>query len=182
MKNKYTINIVQDIEPSNPRTEWDNLGHLICFHRRYNLGDKHNETIESLNEIIKRKDVVSLPIYLFDHSGITIATKPFSCRFDSGQVGYIYITKNEYIKEFGGKNINRKKALLILQSEVETYNQYIIGDVHGYEIIDNDTLETIDSCYGFYGVEDAQAEAENTVKYLNKRDLPLFDYGQLLIA
>ena len=35
-----TLRIVQDIDPQNPRTEWDNLGKMFCWHSRYDLGDK----------------------------------------------------------------------------------------------------------------------------------------------
>jgi hypothetical protein len=42
-------------------------------------------------EILERT-VVVLPLYLYDHSGLTISTSPFSCRWDSGQVGYIHTT------------------------------------------------------------------------------------------
>ncbi len=38
---KYLIEILNDEDPENPR-EWDNLGTMVCFHRHYNLGDKHN--------------------------------------------------------------------------------------------------------------------------------------------
>lgn len=37
----YNINWFYDECPQNPRTEWDNLAHMICWHRRYSLGDKH---------------------------------------------------------------------------------------------------------------------------------------------
>ena len=33
-----TIEIEQDPDPMNPRTEYDNLGTMICCHKRYNLG------------------------------------------------------------------------------------------------------------------------------------------------
>ena len=35
---------------------------------------------------------VFLPLYLFDHSGITMNTSGFSCPWDSGQVGWIFCT------------------------------------------------------------------------------------------
>jgi hypothetical protein len=34
-------------------------------------------------------------LYLYDHSGITISTSPFSCGWDSGQVGFIYLTRQK---------------------------------------------------------------------------------------
>lgn len=33
-----TVQIHQDQDPESPR-EWDNLGTMVCWHRRYNLGD-----------------------------------------------------------------------------------------------------------------------------------------------
>ena len=48
---------------------------------------------------------IAFPLYLYDHSGITISTKPFGCRWDSGQVGYIYTTKKEICKWFGIRKV-----------------------------------------------------------------------------
>jgi len=36
----YKIKLIQDDNAMNPRTEWDNLGTMICFRNRYNLGDE----------------------------------------------------------------------------------------------------------------------------------------------
>lgn len=38
---KMILRIVQDVDTESPR-EWDNLGTMICWHSRYNLGDDHN--------------------------------------------------------------------------------------------------------------------------------------------
>jgi hypothetical protein len=37
----HTINIFPDGDAPNPRKEFDSLGTMVCFHRRYNLGDRH---------------------------------------------------------------------------------------------------------------------------------------------
>jgi len=86
--------------------EWDNFAKLICFHNRYNLGDDHDYNSddysgwdEMRSAIIKREDAaVVLPLYLYDHSGITISTTPFSCPWDSGRVGFAVVSK-EKIRE-----------------------------------------------------------------------------------
>lgn len=148
----YTIKVVVDEYAENPR-EWDNFGKMICFHNRYNLGDKHDFDIEEFKEFIEKNDkIIALPLYLYDHSGITISTSPFSCQWDSGQVGYIYATYAEIKKEYGCKNITKEikdKVLGLLKSEVETYDKYLTGEVYGYQIIDN-SGEVTDSCYGYY--------------------------------
>jgi len=36
---KFELKIEQDTDPMNPRTDWDNLGTMVCFHKLYDLGD-----------------------------------------------------------------------------------------------------------------------------------------------
>jgi len=145
----------------NPR-ENDNLGTMVCFHGRYNLGDKHNYYSNDYNSfgemkkaIIRKENVaVILPLYLYDHGNITISTSPFGCRFDSGQIGFIFISKEKVLKEFGGKIVTKKLKERItnyLISEITEYDKYISGEVFEFKVIDTITNEEIDSCCGFLG-------------------------------
>jgi hypothetical protein len=152
----YTIEIHQDPDPQNPR-EWDNLGKMICFHRGYDLGDKHDMGPEDLQKLVARNDVVSLPLYLLDHSGLWMNTTGFSHidpqRWDWGQLGYIYVDATKLRKEYGSKfsaDSVRKKALKVLESEVKTFNDYLTGNVYGYLVKGPDGSH-IDSCWGYYG-------------------------------
>lgn len=43
--------------------------------------------------------VAMLPLFLYDHSGITMSTGPFHCPWDSGQVGFIYMTYEKFFDE-----------------------------------------------------------------------------------
>lgn len=52
MKAPYLLQIMQDDDPLNPRTDYDNFGHMVCWHSRYNLGDEHN--YEDTNELFMR--------------------------------------------------------------------------------------------------------------------------------
>ena len=147
------IKIVYDTDPINPVEEYDSFGKMICFHKRYILGHKHGHSIESFQAFLKanEKDIVVLPLYLYDHSGITISTTPFNCQWDSGQVGFIYATKEQILKEYGVKRITskiREKVEKLLITEVDTYDKYLTGEVYGFVIEKNGEIE--DSCYGFY--------------------------------
>lgn len=42
MKHPFLLQVMYDDDPLNPRTEYDNFGHLVCWHCQYNLGDEHN--------------------------------------------------------------------------------------------------------------------------------------------
>ena len=38
----YTLFIVDDDMPLNPREDYDCLGKMVCWHGRYSLGEKHD--------------------------------------------------------------------------------------------------------------------------------------------
>lgn len=218
---KAVLRIYYDETPEDPRNQ-DNLGTMICWHRRYYLGDEHRFTNsrdlmeylveetyneEDLSDLIKNKIIynkdssysiagesynnlddllydidrypfnflsdeevfnlankktIILPLYLYDHSGITISTSPFGCPWDSGQVGWIYITYPEIEEEYGeitGKAI--EKAEQVLKNEVKIYDMYLMGDVYGYMLEEKKECNScghidyklVDSCWGFYGDE-----------------------------
>ena len=149
---KYVVTLEQDEWAESPR-EWDNLGTMLCLHRNYNLGDEPNVSWDEMESLVSQRSVVSLPLYLYDHSGITMSTRPFGDRWDSGQVGYIYVTHEDILKEFGGKRVTQKRIKQVLETlrdEVATYDTYIRGDIYTVTIKTDSGLY-IDSCSGYYG-------------------------------
>ena len=207
----YSIEIKQDSDPLNPRTDYDNLATMCCYHSNYNLGDKqdHNSnasTVEDearykfafdadvdLEEIEQcgteqeidaahrkidnwiRKNTVLMELYLFDHSGLSISVSPFGCGWDSGTVGFIYITKDQMTNNFGGKYFTkglRERAAEIIRAEVELYDQFLTGDVYYVGI---ESLEI--GCGSFFGydhdksgaLEYARIEIDYHIEYQRKR-------------
>ena len=164
------LRIERDESPESPR-EWDNLGTMACWHRRYNLGDEQPE--ESPTDFVASlpKGTVVLPLYLYDHSGITMRTTAFSCPWDSGQVGLIYATPERIRKEYGCKRITKatiEKVNKRLVGEVETYDQFLTGDVWYYSVEDEEG-KVLDSCGGFYGEQDTRQEGEAALKALQEK-------------
>lgn len=180
----YRIRVTPDAFADSPR-EWDNLGTMACWHRRYNLGDEQPEcspnehmyrlaaaTLPDANDLPDYDDAtdaqvatvldahyIRLPLYLYDHSGITMRTSAFSCPWGSGQVGFIYVRR-------GKEGMTDEALTEALQSEVATYAQYLEGDVYGFQLeravpftityadgrTESDAdWEPEDSCNGFYG-------------------------------
>ena len=202
--------IIQTDDDSESSREWDNLGTMVCFHSRYNLGDEQlkgdhfdwlagivdnlysrdteqwdefiddiqqgqEEAVERAWDLIYAKAII-LPLYLYDHSGITMSTGSFSCPWDSGQVGWIYVLKEVVRKEYDKKRISRQlrdRVIRILEGEVETYDQYLRGDVYGFQIFEtkqcekcgNEEEEIIDSCWGFYGENWGNMKGHVTEEY-----------------
>ena len=189
-ENNTRTEIYLDDNPESPR-EWSNLGTMVCWHSRYNLGDDHDyknpyyclldlarsskgltykdsdlgdeyayddlPLPEKLSEKVWKyinSHYVILPLYLYDHSGITMSTSSFRDGWDSGQVGYIYISYEKIREEYGYKRINatrKKKIHEYLNVEVETYDQYLTGDVYGFKDFCNVCDEELDSVWGFFG-------------------------------
>ena len=67
-----------------------------------------NLTIQSMHDLLDEADgYAMLPLYLYDHSGITMNTTGFNDRWDSGQVGFIYTTKDRVTELMGEKNVTK---------------------------------------------------------------------------
>ena len=161
-----TVRLECDLDPTDPRED-DNFGTMVCWHNRYRLGDKHDHRTPSEFRESVGKDAIVLPLYLYDHSGITMSCAPFSCPWDSGQVGYVYATLARVRQEYGCKRITqaiRDKAIACLTQEVSTYDEFLTGQVYGYVVEDSDG-EHIDSCWGFYGLEYCREEARGAAEY-----------------
>lgn len=121
-----------------------------------------DDIIESMNfedkwKLLESEGFYCLPIFIYEHGGITMNIGGFSCPWDSGQAGWIYTTKDEILKaeirvksEKGNyikvTNQNWKfAAQSVLKDEVKTYDMYLQGDVYGYVIdeIEMDNLTSV---------------------------------------
>ena len=87
--NGYRINIYYDDDARSPREAYDNLGTLYTAHRRYRPEKEFDDHFD-IDKVFEGhignfresflKEYIALPVYLYDHGGITISTSPFSCR------------------------------------------------------------------------------------------------------
>lgn len=187
---EYKITVYQDEWFESPR-EWSPLGHMVCWHSRYTLGDEQpNESNEEWLEELHEKygdNIVLMPIYMYDHSGLAFNTTGYGHLgyhgyFDSGQVGWMYVTYDEIKKEFGKVNDETiKKAEDILRNELETYGDYVNGyNMYSFTIekrrhcesCDHDEWDEIESVGGFYG--DWDSKDSGIMDYLPEEVVPLY--------
>ncbi len=181
LKNNKVLEIILDENPINPRED-DNLTTMICSHKRYILGDKHDYNTDNYNNWdefenairIKEKPVIMLPLYMYDHSGITISTTPFGCRWDSGQIGFVIITHKSidalgcFINDGESFTDYNERLIKYLIAEVELYDMYLTGETYGFRIVDDEGNE-LDSCWGFYG---SDWETNGILDHIKKEDIP----------
>jgi hypothetical protein len=236
--------IVCDEDPSlHPRRDQDNLATMVCWHRRYDLGDTHEfkdpdhmwahlleqvgdveklrpvlremwdkavredyghrmrglsrrERADGLEEFIceqvrygttpaVRERIIEVlkgagvihcikPLYLFDHSGITISTGCGMFRahdpqgWDWGQVGYVFVSEER--RKVMGTPPDRVEQCL--DGEVSEYDQYLRGEVYGYWVQTPDAatmLDSPDTCWGFIGMAWAEEAASDAGRFYAKR-------------
>ena len=175
--NGIEVEIIQDQDPINPRTEYGHIGEILCWHPRHSLGDKHDYTPSGFTAEREEmeKEFYIFPLYLYEHTLLAISLNPFTCPWDSGQIGWWRINKDKMRKEWG--EISQSKAKEIAEREVQEYDQYLRGDVWGW-VIDPDGDN--ESCWGYCGLDyaeksllDKQEEKQKRLKTLIANRVPL---------
>ena len=189
-KRALNITISQDNDNDNP-LDWNSSIKVAYSSSRYILGNeqvsdfaehimdllgysdeyrnrmykKYGDTRELFDVLLDRlnqKGYVALPVYAYIHSGVTVATTPFGCRWDSGLSGFTYTKRTDYIKDFGAKK-NVKNSVIEdhLKGNLERFDQWLRGEVYYFSIEDAETEEILDSCGGFYGNDYAESMVEH---------------------
>ena len=162
--NKLIVGYDQYAE--SPR-EWAEYSKVFSQHRGLRGDFQYQGIYDSLEEEFDKrigfKNVVAVPVYLYEHSGIVLDTKPFSCPFDSGQLGYIYYPKDVIRKVYGWERLSQKRIAELekyLKGEVEEWSQYVSGEVYWFRVEDEEG-EVLDSCGGIYDIEDYLDEVKS---------------------
>ena len=176
----YTIKLEPDDNIYETSRDWDNLGTMVCWHKRYTLGDwkvvkEDFPNVDDFRDFTNENQLIYLELHLYDHSGISISSRSFLGRahhaeWDSGQVGWIYATIEKIKEEYGWKRLSKQRIALIikiLEAEVKTYNHYISGNIWWFGITDSQG-EEIESCGNFLGYDEAKKEAKEEIDYLLK--------------
>ena len=167
----YEIQILPDNDCESPN-DWNNDLFLVGFHRQFSVekkGFEQNVVEALLSPTTENQDGVSeeevknirqeyhvFPLEAYIHSGVVLSLHSGvkKDRWDSSVLGAVFI-KRAYYK-------TKKQAQLAALDLLETWNDYLAGNVYGYNV------EAISaSCYGFYGdpkqsgcIEEVKAEID----------------------
>jgi hypothetical protein len=184
-KKGVRLTIMYDEFCTSPR-ENDNLGTFVMWHRRYSYGDEHPKSKtpeEYLEELKEEGKFEMLPVYMFDHSGIAFNTGGFNCPWDSGQVGFIYITHEKIKEEFGNTSEETiERVLKLLEAEIKELDLYARGSCYGFKLETSETCDKCDhkewtetdGCWGFITEKPEQAileQLDKEYRELFKEDL-----------
>lgn len=143
--------------------ECDDAVKLAILHRNYaNPAPACGSTPEEIAQWAKDNAAEwdAYPLYLYDHSGVCYKpakteVNPFSCAWDSGRVGSVFVKKIECPDTFATAEIM-----------CEEYTRWCNGDCWGY-VVEDENGEQLDSCWGYigeeYAVEEMRSSAEGYV-------------------
>lgn len=102
---------------------------------------------------------VVLPLYLYEHGGMTMRTTAFGDPWDSGQVGFIFDTPKG-LHDCWGPDATDEQITEVLKGEVELYDTWLRGEVYGYIVTGPDGEDIPEllptgtpdfSCWGYLG-------------------------------
>ena len=161
--------------PEDPR-DGDNATTIMTWHRQRALGDvssrknpaqflaglleEFHPTLRDMpedqrdelsqEELLEQFPYAGIirPILMYDHSSITLETAPFSCPWDSGWLGWVYISP-ENLEEFGLDC--PEKAAVVIQEELKILEAYTNGEV--FKISIQDDYEIVESIGTIYRME-----------------------------
>ena len=173
----YKIKIVQDEGFDSPN-DWLNDERFLVFeHRDFNIkreGFKPQDIYYYINgaNYPTYKDYYIFQVEAYIHSSVSLSlfNGIKQCQWDSSVTGFVLIKKEDTTEE---------QAKEYAERLIETWNQYLSGEIYGFQIWKEDkcsycdtiTEENIDSCYGFYGdpeesgcIDEAKSIIDNLVK------------------
>jgi len=179
----HTIHLHYDLDPPNPRLDYDHLTTFYYDSDRYQLGDISMDPQSLLLQLglppgildlptpqsrlhtrrwleARSRDTFALiPYYAHIHSAIILSLSPFSCSFDSGQCGFIHVPYDH----LNGFPVTPQEAYQIAQSDLLEYSAYLSGHIYGYTVEPSHDPNFLQSCWGFTTVEDAITNAQSFI-------------------
>lgn len=97
----------------------DCLGTPVFWHRNFKKSEF--ETKKEFLKKAKNEKWIYVPVYLYDHGGMVFSTESFTgkaphAEWDSGFLGYYYVSRGKVRKILGVKRISEKTLISVLET------------------------------------------------------------------
>lgn len=174
---KVTVDYDENAE--SPRTYYDNhVGVIVAWHRVYNLGDVNvddddfNTKTDILKKVSQGESILSLPVYIYEQSGIIMGIATFEFKQGSIQIGWIFTTKEKIRQSYEVKRVTKnmlERAREDMIAEIEDFNSFVSGDVFTYtvqDVLKNETLDYRSNIYSLSSVKRNILHKNNRLKTL----------------
>lgn len=138
----YTLEIHHDHDPAQTLDDVFGDVHAWTWHPRWRIGEhiSRPRSQEDYDDVVARvreacPTAVMVPMYMYEHGGFCLATKPFADPWDSGQVGIVWASDPGYTEE-------------TLCAIVEAASALAQGLVYGW-VVKGPGGAHVDSCWGY---------------------------------
>lgn len=204
------ISVYYDDEPLNPRHDYSNFSHFALGHNRYDVGDKDTisdlrtlimehpnfrkeyhydynlNALPDLEALGLEMDVfaIHMPVYGYEHGDLAVSlsrTGQFADQFDSGKLGFIYVTKQDIRDNFGKKYVTKaliERSKSVILGEFEEYKSFIEGNTFGFSVYADESKEGVEDCmHGFIGDDlEKNGMLEHVKEELHDQLKQIFEY------
>lgn len=156
--NGYRIAIECDEYAENP-DDWGNDEMFLVYdHRDFCVRRKGFDPDDIFERMQEGKKTYNgywvFPVYAYIHSGVALSlgrnSYPFTDRWDVSFKGFALVKRMKH-------QWSEDKAYNLAEGLIKTWNMYLSGEVYGFNVYeldeDGEEVDSIDSCWGFYGDE-----------------------------
>lgn len=204
---KLFVQVEYDDWSDNPR-EWSNLWTILTWTNRYDSIDsnQYSDLEQFLYSYLTEKQVANLfknnpstkefferiqkrfydlgylvePISKYEH-GQVVFSAGVSQGWDSGVVGLAMVNINDVKKEYETTVLSKglkEKIHAILDSELETYNLWVNGEVYTVSLMDSEG-DVVDSLSGMIGYDTEKDMIQEYINYYTDYNFKDFELKEL---
>lgn len=164
------VEVIADEDAQAPEND-DSVFIVTTRNRYFELLYESKDVGELLEDKVFRDQFHVFMVRAYIHGQVALSLNSggqFSDPWDSGTIGAVFISKSEFKYR---NRITRRctSATKAAQNVIESWNQYLSGDIWGVVVKQGDTV--VDSCWGFYGLEEAKAQALEMAETQHKEAL-----------
>jgi hypothetical protein len=154
-----------------PIDSHDDSVRLVEWSRRHGLNDSwgskrgFSRDIEPPEALAwaKENGFIVYPVFKYEHGNVLYKTSPFSCPWDSGQSGYLFLSRKEWKRK-------SKRSDSYAAAILESYSDWCNGSIFGY-IIEDSNGDELDSVWGFIGDSDyCLSEGKSQAEFYNRQE------------
>lgn len=182
-----TISIYYDEGSESPR-EWSNNNEIVTTKSHRHISDKQMDKYD-LRELWENKEELDetyklvFPLYMYEHGEASLSIQPFGCPWDSGQIGFVGVTHEQYaeVRPYYESMTDEEFDAFMetqVQSDIKILNAWMNNEVYRYDysIVDwDDNVIEHDSCGGFYALKDMGDYLDDRIMGILREEVEYFD-------
>ena len=159
----YVEVCVEECAYENPIRDWDHIAEVMLAPKYRGLAtlddDPRDYSIREISERYARDGGLALPVFVYNHSGVSFSTSndyPYNDPWDAGFVGIAYVSPDKARAEWGETLTPqelRKKCRDSIKNLVSLMNAVAAGECYHVTWYDTE-CNAVSNCGGFWKTDD----------------------------